>query len=56
MIEKRGEGRYVLVCDECGHEVKYFDTFQEAVDYKKENSWRSKKDGDEWLDVCPDCQ
>lgn len=56
MINARGTGRFVLTCDCCEHEVKYFDTFQEAVDYKKENGWQSVKDGSEWRDVCPDCQ
>lgn len=46
----------VLICDSCDREVKYFDTFQESVDYKKENGWKNVKDGGEWRDVCPDCQ
>jgi hypothetical protein len=46
----------LLVCDICDHEVKYFDNFQDAVDYKKENGWRSRKENGEWLDICPECQ
>ena len=56
MIETRYGRGVVLVCDVCGHEIKYFDTFQEAVDYKKENGWKSVRDGNEWQDVCPDCR
>ena len=42
MIEQRGEWKYALICDECGREVKYFNTFDEAVEYKKENGWKKK--------------
>ena len=56
MIEQRGEWKYALICDECGHEVKYFNTFDEAVEYKKENGWKSKRVDGEWVNVCPDCQ
>ena len=55
-IEQRGEWRYVLVCDECGREVKYFNTFDEAVEYKRDNGWKSKKDDGEWVTLCPNCQ
>ena len=52
-IEQRGEWRYVLVCDECGREVKYFNTFDEAVEYKRDNGWKSKKDDGEWGRFAP---
>ena len=55
MIEQRGD-RFVLICTECGYEVKYFDSFDEAVDYKKENGWKSKKVEGEWVTLCPNCQ
>lgn len=46
----------VLICDCCDREVKYFDKFQDAVDYKKENGWKSvKDDSGTWHDVCPYC-
>lgn len=43
-------------CDVCGTEVEesFFD-FDEAVDYKKTNGWKSKRYGGDWVDVCPDC-
>ena len=47
---------YVLYCDYC-HEVSgIYDYFDEAVEIKKENGWRSEKDGQVWRDICPDCQ
>lgn len=56
MIVKSNNG-YKLVCDCCGYEVDGFDCFLEAVDYKKENDWKSKKIGEEeWEDNCPNCK
>lgn len=56
----REYGKYVLVCDICGEEVNGFDTFDEALDYKEEKDWKSRrgkqldlKDG--WIDICPAC-
>jgi hypothetical protein len=53
-------GKYTLVCDICGEEVTGFDTFDDALDYKTEEGWKSKqgeqldlKEG--WIDVCPNC-
>lgn len=56
MIETRYGKGVVLVCEECGREVKYFDEFQDAVDYKKENGWKSQRDKDGWKDICPECR
>jgi hypothetical protein len=55
MIDKE-YNQYVLACDICNYEVKYFDLFQEAVDYIKENGWLSRKLDGEWMDICPECQ
>ena len=63
MIVKSNNG-YKLVCDCCGYEVDGFDCFLEAVDYKKENDWKSKKIGEEEWDsktedirpCCPYCE
>jgi hypothetical protein len=56
MIEKSG-GFYSLTCDICYEEAdEQFFEFSEAVDYKKDNDWKSKKVNGEWMDVCPDCQ
>jgi Fe2+ or Zn2+ uptake regulation protein len=56
MIDKY-DGLYFLVCDICGEAVeKGFNDFNDAVDYKKENGWKSQKYKGEWEDVCPECQ
>lgn len=56
MIE-RSDGQYILYCDICGEEADedFFD-FHDAVDYKKDNNWKSQKHKGEWEDVCPECQ
>ena len=56
MIDKFG-GVYSLTCDICQEEApeQFFD-FSEAVDYKKQNGWKSQKRKGEWEDVCPECQ
>jgi len=49
-------GCYVLSCDMCFTDVEEeFDSFDEAVDYKKGHGWKSIKDRGEWLDMCPKC-
>ena len=59
MIE-RIQGAYHLICDICEEEAEYdFGNFDEAVDYKIEQGWRTQRDfiePDELLDVCPHCQ
>lgn len=55
-IEKEG-GSYSLYCDICGEKAdKTFFEFQNAVDYKKSNGWKSQRHNGEWEDVCPECQ
>jgi hypothetical protein len=59
MIQKDHEtGEYSLVCDMCGETESGFETFQDAVDFKRDrdNGWRATKDGhDTWHDLCPSC-
>lgn len=53
------DGLYSLECDICGAgAIEDFDSFYDAVNFKKDksNGWISKKEDDEWLDICPDCQ
>jgi len=45
---------YVLVCDGCG-ESESFDSFEEAVDFAKNNDWQFKKVNGEWENYCIDC-
>lgn len=56
MIEK-DSGIYILSCDICGEEANetFFD-FYDAVQFKRENGWKSQKYNNEWEDVCPKCQ
>lgn len=57
-IEKRYVGRthyYALICDHCGEEAGEFDTFQDAVDGKKDTGYRSINEKGQWSDYCPDC-
>ena len=57
----REYGKFVLVCDICGEEIDGFDTFDDALDYSREEGWESKC-GERldlqygWIDVCPKCQ
>ena len=52
-------GDFKLQCDECGEEAhEWFETFQDAVDFKKDrdNGWRAVKDQyEEWHDLCMSC-
>lgn len=48
--------KFFLSCDVCGDIVEIeFETFDEAVDYKVDEGWKSQRRGSEWEDVCPDC-
>lgn len=56
MIDKN-HGKYNLICDICGEMAEEeFDDFMEAVDYKKQNGWKSQKVSGNWQDVCPECR
>ena len=55
MIEGNDSLGYELICDECGEVVDGFEEFMDAVEYKKENNWKSVKVNGEWLNICPDC-
>lgn len=57
MINKVNK-KYTLSCDIC-HETanETFYDFYDAVNFKKESGWKSKKDENgEWMDVCPECE
>jgi len=48
---------YYLVCDNCGRQVdEPFDSWEKAVEAKKENGYTSKKYGNGWKDLCPECK
>lgn len=48
---------YILTCDICGEDASgIFDDLYDAVQYKKDNGWKSQKWNGQWEDVCPKCQ
>jgi hypothetical protein len=59
MIKGNEDTGFILSCDYCNDECdEEFDTFQDAVDYKKEreNGWRSVTDKrGRWNELCPAC-
>ena len=56
MIEGDKTFGYDLVCDDCGEIVDDFEEFMDAVEYKKQNGWKSRKTDDgSWEDLCPSC-
>ena len=51
------KGSYRIICDECGEVFpKKFKVFYDAVNYKKDNKWKSRKIPNGWKEICPDCQ
>lgn len=55
-IEREGSF-YFLYCDVCGYPAdEQFDEFMDAVEFKKREGWKSRKDEDgNWEDICPEC-
>jgi len=54
MIDKT-YGKYDLECDSCGESEVNMDSFDDALNYAKENGWKIKKINGEWKHYCPDC-
>jgi hypothetical protein len=59
-VISREYGEFTLVCDICGEEIGGFSTFDEALDYKINEGWKSKRGEqldlqDGYIDVCPNC-
>ena len=56
MAIERFADAYTSTCDMCGAELPEEFSFEDAVDSKKQNGWRSVRDtGGDWWDLCPDC-
>ena len=57
MIEKMNN-IYKIICNSCGEIFKNeFDSFYDAVEFKKNNHWKSVKVAEgKWNEICPDCQ
>lgn len=56
MIEKINN-TYKIICDSCGEIFEDdFDTFYDAVGYKKLEGWKSVKVAEsKWNEICSDC-
>ncbi|NLK98123.1 MAG: hypothetical protein GX272_08615 [Epulopiscium sp.] len=53
----RHDSLFHLICDICGEKAdEYFLIFNDAVQYKKNNGWKSQKRNGEWEEICPNCQ
>ncbi len=55
MIQRCNNGKFKLICDFCDETKAEFTDFYDAVDYKKENGWKSVEEFGNWFDKCPDC-
>jgi len=50
------DGIYKIICNVCGEVMEpSFDEFMEAVQFKKDNRWKSQKVGEGWIEICRDC-
>jgi hypothetical protein len=59
IVEEKGKS--TLVCDVCGREVEGFESFDDALDYKNNEGWKSERGEqldlqDGYIDICPHCQ
>jgi Fe2+ or Zn2+ uptake regulation protein len=56
MIE-RDSGKMLFVCDECNEAFESEDgeTFQDTWAAAKDDGWRARKLGNDWVHACPDC-
>ena len=54
----RHNGQYSATCDQRGCN-EYIDTeereFSEAIAHARDAGWKVYKEGDEWVNCCPDC-
>lgn len=48
---------YIIECDNCGDEEGTFESFEDALDFKRDRvyGWRSRRCNGDWEDLCPDC-
>jgi hypothetical protein len=49
-------GKFTPACDGCEVTLAKEDNFQEATDAIRGADWSTKKDGDDWINLCPTCQ
>lgn len=54
-IERFGDN-YTLTCDNCGDDhPDIFTDFEEAVEAKRDDGWKSRMVNGVWEDWCPEC-
>lgn len=55
MIEISYKNKYTVFCDNCegGAEL---DTWDECVEYMRENDWKTELVGEKFNNHCPECQ
>ena len=57
MIIRTKDNKFILTCDICLKQVEVmFDTFNDAVRYKRDNRWASQRHIGHWEDVCFYCR
>ncbi len=54
MIDRR-YGKWFLTCENCNTEEE-FDTFDEAVQYARDEGWQIRKLDGEWTHICEGCR
>lgn len=50
------EDSYNVICDFCYEAEAVDGDFDDAVQFKKDNGWKSIKTKGDWLDMCPACR
>lgn len=57
MSIRKTAGEFVCECSECGTEEYggIQDDFKKFVSEIKDLGWRIKKEGEEWIHLCPGC-
>jgi hypothetical protein len=55
MIDKIYKNKYMLTCDNCGDGTE-LETWDECMEFMRENSWKKKLVDGEYKNYCPECQ
>lgn len=52
------EGYFVAICDECDFvcDLEDAETFDDALSEIESDGWTKSKEGERWVNCCPDCQ
>ena len=52
----KSDSDHCRICDKCGKRSPVATNYNEAIDKAIKDGWVHKRSGDEWIDLCPDCQ